>query len=107
MAKINAARPDVVWVGLGMPKQDLWAAKHQDSIEAPVIMAVGAAFDFHADIVRQAPRWLQRSGGEWLFRLIQEPRRLWRRYLIGNTRFLWLVLKHEVLKRPIERRQAG
>jgi N-acetylglucosaminyldiphosphoundecaprenol N-acetyl-beta-D-mannosaminyltransferase len=90
--QINAARPDVVWVGLGMPKQELWAAEFQPRLEAPVILAVGAAFDFHSGTVKQAPRWMQRSGSEWLFRLTQEPGRLWRRYLLGNSRFLWLLL---------------
>jgi N-acetylglucosaminyldiphosphoundecaprenol N-acetyl-beta-D-mannosaminyltransferase len=90
---INAAAPDIVWIGLGMPKQELWAAGHQDHLTAPVLMAVGAAFDFHAGTVRQAPRWMQRSGLEWLFRLVQEPRRLWRRYVLGNARFVWLLAR--------------
>lgn len=94
--RINAAAPDIVWVGLGMPKQELWIAEHQSRLVAPVLMAVGAAFDFHAGIVRQAPPWMQRSGLEWLFRLTQEPRRLWRRYLIGNTRFLWLLARSKM-----------
>jgi N-acetylglucosaminyldiphosphoundecaprenol N-acetyl-beta-D-mannosaminyltransferase len=94
--QINAAAPDIVWVGLGMPKQELWIAAHQGRLTAPVLMAVGAAFDFHAGIVRQAPPWIQRSGLEWLFRLTQEPRRLWRRYLIGNTRFLWLLAQSKL-----------
>jgi N-acetylglucosaminyldiphosphoundecaprenol N-acetyl-beta-D-mannosaminyltransferase len=67
-------------------------ADHQDRLNAPVLLAVGAAFDFHAGTVRQAPRWMQRSSLEWLYRLIQEPRRLWRRYLIGNTRFILYLL---------------
>jgi N-acetylglucosaminyldiphosphoundecaprenol N-acetyl-beta-D-mannosaminyltransferase len=93
---INGARPDLVWVGLGMPKQELWAAEFQPFLDAPVILAVGAAFDFHAGVVKQAPYWIQRSGTEWLFRLMQEPRRLWRRYLLGNSRFLWLLTREYV-----------
>ena len=90
--RINAARPDVVWVGLGSPKQDLWMAAHRERLEAPLLVGVGAAFDFYTGRVRQAPRWMMRIGLEWLFRLFQEPRRLWRRYLLGNPRFVFNVI---------------
>lgn len=90
---INAAAPDIVWVGLGTPKQDYWVGRFSALLEAPALIAIGAAFDIHSGRVRQAPRWIQRSGFEWLFRLIQEPRRLWRRYVIGNPRFIWLLLR--------------
>ncbi len=89
---INDARPDVVWVGLSTPKQERWMAAHQGRITAPVLVGVGAAFDFHAGRKRQAPLWVQRNGLEWLFRLFQEPKRLWRRYLLNNPRFVGLVL---------------
>jgi N-acetylglucosaminyldiphosphoundecaprenol N-acetyl-beta-D-mannosaminyltransferase len=92
-ALINAARPDIVWVGLGTPKQDEWVGRFRPLLEAPVLVAVGAAFDFHAGMVRQAPRWMMRVGLEWFFRLLMEPRRLWRRYLLGNPRFVALVLR--------------
>lgn len=77
---INAVRPDIVWVGLSTPKQERWMAAHRGQIEAPVMIGVGAAFDFLAGTKRQAPLWMQRHGLEWLFRLCAEPRRLWRRY---------------------------
>ena len=77
---INAARPDIVWVGLGAPKQDWWVANHRELLNAPVLIAVGAAFDFHSGRVKQAPKWMQRSGLEWLFRLSQDPKRLATRY---------------------------
>lgn len=77
---INAAKPDIVWVGLSTPKQEYWMASHLDRIEAPVMIGVGAAFDFLAGTKRQAPAWMQKRGLEWLFRLLSEPRRLWRRY---------------------------
>lgn len=77
---INAARPDIVWVGLSTPKQERWMAAHLGRIEAPVMIGVGAAFDFLSGTKPQAPRWMQRSGLEWLFRLATEPRRLWPRY---------------------------
>lgn len=88
---INRSGADIVWVGLGTPKQDLWMASHREHLEAAVLIAVGAAFDFHTGQVRQAPHWMQSAGLEWLFRLFMEPRRLWRRYLIYNPWFLWLV----------------
>lgn len=87
-ARINAAAPDVVWVGIGVPKQEKWMAAMRERLDAPVLVGVGAAFDFHAGLVPQAPAWMQRAGLEWLFRLRQEPRRLWRRYARHNPRFL-------------------
>lgn len=89
--RINAARPDIVWVGLGTPKQERWMAEHLGRVSAPVMISVGAAFDFHAGVKRQAPAWMQRHGLEWLFRLCSEPRRLAHRYFVGNTTFLWLL----------------
>jgi len=87
-ARINAARPDVVWVGIGVPKQEKWMAAMRDRLDAPVLIGVGAAFDFHAGLVPQAPAWMQRRGLEWLFRLMQEPGRLWKRYARHNPRFV-------------------
>jgi len=91
VAAINRARPDCVWIGLGSPKQDLWVADHRDRLDAAAVLAVGAAFDFHAGVKRRAPVWMQRSGTEWLFRLLTEPRRLWRRYTVINVRFVALI----------------
>jgi N-acetylglucosaminyldiphosphoundecaprenol N-acetyl-beta-D-mannosaminyltransferase len=87
-ARINASGADVVWVGTGQPKQEKWMATMRDRLEAPVIAAVGAAFDFHAGTLPQAPSWMQRSGLEWSYRLAREPRRLWRRYAKYNPRFV-------------------
>ena len=89
---INAARPDIVWVGLSTPKQEFWMAKQLGRLEAPVIVGVGAAFDFLAGTKRQAPLWMQRNGLEWLFRLCSEPRRLWRRYAYIVPRFTILAV---------------
>jgi N-acetylglucosaminyldiphosphoundecaprenol N-acetyl-beta-D-mannosaminyltransferase len=91
--RINEAAPDLVWVGLGTPKQEYWMAEHVGRIDAPVLIGVGAAFDFHAGLKAQAPRWMQRSGLEWTFRLASEPRRLWRRYLTNNPAFVALTLR--------------
>ncbi|MCW2987009.1 MAG: WecB/TagA/CpsF family glycosyltransferase [Conexibacter sp.] len=88
VAEINHAKPDVVWVGIGVPKQEKWMAALRDRIDAPVLVGVGAAFDFHAGLVPQAPAWMQSAGLEWLFRLSKEPRRLWKRYLTYNPRFV-------------------
>ncbi|MCV7218144.1 WecB/TagA/CpsF family glycosyltransferase [Mycobacterium crocinum] len=91
-ALIRHSDADVVWVGLGTPKQDFEAARVAEST-CRLAVAVGAAFDFAAGTLRVAPQWMQRAGLEWLFRLASEPRRLWRRYLFGNARFVWAVLR--------------
>ena len=95
---INKVKPDVLFVGLGAPKQERWIWEHKDELQVPVSVGVGAAFDFVAGTVKRAPRWMQKWGLEWLFRVCQEPRRLWRRYLISNSIFLWLVGKELVKK---------
>jgi N-acetylglucosaminyldiphosphoundecaprenol N-acetyl-beta-D-mannosaminyltransferase len=87
-ADIARCRAEVVWVGIGVPRQEKWMARMRPKLDAPVLIGVGAAFDFHAGIVSQAPEALQRLGLEWAFRLSQEPRRLWRRYLRYNPRFV-------------------
>lgn len=96
IAQINEANPDIVWVGLGTPKQDLWMAAHRDQLTAPVLIGVGAAFDFHTGRIPQAPHWMQNAGLEWLFRLWQEPRRLWYRYLVYNPLFITLVVAQQL-----------
>lgn len=90
-AAIRAARPDFVWVGLGAPKQEKWMATASEKLEPAILFGVGAAFDFHAGTVPRAPRWLRGIGLEWLFRLASDPRRLWKRYLVTNTRFVKYV----------------
>lgn len=91
--KINESKPDIVWVGISSPQQDIWIEENGTYLESSVIAGVGAVFNFQAGVVKRCPPWLQKLGAEWLFRLIMEPRRLWRRYLIGNTIFIYLVLK--------------
>jgi len=93
VGRINDSAADIVWVGLGSPKQDFWIARNRDKLNSPVLIGIGAAFDFLAGTKPQAPRWVRAAGLEWLFRLSCEPGRLWRRYLIGNTKFLFLLLK--------------
>ncbi|MCK9602802.1 MAG: WecB/TagA/CpsF family glycosyltransferase [Candidatus Omnitrophica bacterium] len=95
---INNCKADILWVGLGSPKQDIWMHEHRDAIGAPVIIGVGAAFDFLSGLKKQAPRWMQRSGLEWLFRLITEPKRLWKRYLLGNSLFMILIVRGLIRK---------
>jgi len=92
LREINRRKPDILWVGLSTPKQEKLMAEYGPKLEVTLMFGVGAAFDFHAGRVRQAPRWMQRSGLEWLFRLTQEPRRLWRRYLKNNPLFAFRVI---------------
>jgi N-acetylglucosaminyldiphosphoundecaprenol N-acetyl-beta-D-mannosaminyltransferase len=86
--QINASGAHVVWVGTGQPKQERWMHQMRSQLDAPLLVGVGAAFDFHAGIVAQAPAWMQRNGLEWAYRLSREPRRLWRRYATQNPRFV-------------------
>jgi N-acetylglucosaminyldiphosphoundecaprenol N-acetyl-beta-D-mannosaminyltransferase len=90
-AQVKSAQPDIFWVGLSTPKQELFMAQNLDGIAATIMIGVGAAFDFHAGRVRQAPLFMQRNGLEWAYRVYREPRRLWRRYLKNNPLFLWKV----------------
>jgi exopolysaccharide biosynthesis WecB/TagA/CpsF family protein len=94
VARMNEARPDIVWIGLGAPKQERWMADHRDRLNATILIGVGAAFDFHTGRLDRAPYWMQRSGLEWSYRLYKEPRRLWKRYVLGIPRFLLGVLRH-------------
>jgi N-acetylglucosaminyldiphosphoundecaprenol N-acetyl-beta-D-mannosaminyltransferase len=91
--EINDSGAQIVWVGLSTPKQERWMASHIGRLDAPALFGVGAAFDMHAGNLRQAPRWMQRSGIEWLFRLISEPRRLWKRYAVNNPRFVLAIAR--------------
>ena len=90
--QIQESGVKILFVGIGCPKQEKWMAEHKDSINA-VMLGVGAAFDFHTGRVRQAPSWMQKNGLEWLFRLLMEPKRLWKRYAKHNPRFVFLFLK--------------
>ncbi|HET9125833.1 MAG TPA: WecB/TagA/CpsF family glycosyltransferase [Solirubrobacteraceae bacterium] len=103
--EINATDADVVWVGIGVPKQEKWMAAMRERLSAPVLIGVGAAFDFHAGLVPQAPPVLQNAGLEWAYRLAQEPRRLWRRYLRYNPRFV-LALARQVVAHRLDRAGA-
>ncbi|MDD5355733.1 MAG: WecB/TagA/CpsF family glycosyltransferase [Candidatus Omnitrophica bacterium] len=89
--EINNSNSDIVWVGLGSPRQDLWMYEHRDRLNVPVMIGVGAAFDFLAGTKPQAPRWIRNNGFEWLFRLITEPNRLWYRYLVSGSLFIYYV----------------
>lgn len=101
---VNRTRPDVIWVGLGTPRQERFMAQHARSLNAGLLIGVGAAFDFHSGRIRQAPRWIQRSGFEWFFRLCTEPRRLAPRYLKTNPLFIARVLaaKLHLKKYPLD-----
>lgn len=104
IAAISKSDANVVWVGLGMPKQELWMHRAADKLPGVSLLGVGAAFDFLAGKIREAPMWMQRSGLQWLFRLIQEPRRLWRRYLWNNPAFMVLIARQFAATRFSARR---
>lgn len=103
--EINRAEPDILWVGLGHPKQELFMHANQDRIHATIMAGVGAAFDFHSGRKREAPEWMKKSGLQWLHRLLGDPRRLWKRYLIGNSKFLLLLIV-ERFRRGLRRRHS-
>mgnify|MGYP004686182245 CR=1 FL=1 len=94
---INAADPDLLWIGMTAPKQEKWTYSHWNELNIHChVGTIGAVFDFFAGTVERAPIWWQRHGLEWLYRLLKEPKRMWRRYIIGNTLFLWNMLKEKV-----------
>lgn len=95
LAVIRQFNPDVLFIGMTAPKQELWAYEHFKEIQANHICCIGAVFDFYAGTTHRAPKWLITLGLEWLFRFISEPKRLWKRYLIGNTQFIFLILKEK------------
>lgn len=88
---INEAKPDVLWVGLGLPKQERWIAENRAKLKVPIAIGVGAAFGFHSGQVKRVPQWIGDAGFEWLWRLLAEPKKLWRRSLLQGPRFLWLL----------------
>ena len=91
IAQVRDARADILWVGLGTPKQDLFMAEYIHRLPVRLMVGVGAAFDIHTGALQDAPGWMKTAGLQWTHRLVQEPRRLWRRYLINNPKFLWLI----------------
>jgi len=99
-ARINAAKPDIVWCGLGVAKEEYWTNRHLGRLAAPALIGVGAAFDFHSGAKKQAPYWMQRSGLEWLFRTMIEPRRLGPRYLLDNPLFVWRIAMQVLGRKP-------
>ena len=94
---VNEAQPDLLWIGMTAPKQEKWAYSHLPELDVKgYIGTIGAVFDFYAGTVKRAPLWWQKHSLEWLYRLLMEPRRMWRRYVIGNTLFVWNVTKEKV-----------
>jgi len=104
-AKVAAAAPDVLWVGLSTPKQEKWMFAHKDILRVPVMFGVGAAFDMNTGRLKRAPAWMQEHGLEWLFRLIVEPRRLWRRYIINGSKFAWAVCLEHIVPKVLRQEQ--
>lgn len=93
---IKQAKPDILFVGLGAPKQERWIKQYHQELGVPVSMGVGVTFEFIAGIVKRSPKWMQHAGLEWLWRLCMEPRRLWKRYLIDDMPFFWLIVKQKL-----------
>lgn len=106
-AQIRAARADLLLIGMPTPAKEIWCARHRDVLATPVALGVGGAFDVLAGFVRRAPTWMQAAGLEWLWRLAMEPRRLWRRYLVSNTRFAVLLAVAMAQRLPLIRRNPA
>ena len=98
-AEINALQPDFLWVGIGAPKQEMWMWKHQEKIHNTVMLGVGAGFNFFAGTLDKAPEWMEKASLEWLFRLAKEPKRLWRRYILGGFKFLYYSMEDKLRSR--------
>jgi N-acetylglucosaminyldiphosphoundecaprenol N-acetyl-beta-D-mannosaminyltransferase len=96
---IRSTRPDILFLGFGTPAKEYFMHRHYRALDVPFVMGVGGTFDVFAGLVARAPRWMQRAGLEWAFRLGQEPRRMWKRYLIGNTRFTWIIARELLAQR--------
>ncbi len=94
--EINSLEPDFLWVGIGAPKQEKWMRKHQDKIHNTVMLGVGAGFNFFAGTLDKAPVWMEKASLEWLFRLTREPKRLWRRYIVGGIKYIWYTLEAKI-----------
>jgi len=105
--ELRRTRPHILWVGLGAPKQELWMAARAGELNVPVMIGVGAAFDYLAGEIAHAPTFLRHVGLEWLFRLAVEPKRLWRRYLVGNSTFLWLLVRQQLAGAAPPRGRGG
>ncbi len=93
---VNAIRPDVLFIGMTAPKQEKWAYRHFSQLNAGHVDCIGAVFDFYAGTVKRAPQWIINMGLEWFYRLVKEPRRMWRRYIIGNTKFVYFIILEKI-----------
>jgi N-acetylglucosaminyldiphosphoundecaprenol N-acetyl-beta-D-mannosaminyltransferase len=93
---IKEATPDILFVGLGAPKQEKWIYENYQKLNIPISIGIGVSFELVSGMVTRAPQFMQKMGLEWLFRLLMEPRRLWKRYILGNTIFVWLVIKQRL-----------
>ncbi|MEY2414997.1 MAG: N-acetylglucosaminyldiphosphoundecaprenol N-acetyl-beta-D-mannosaminyltransferase [Ilumatobacteraceae bacterium] len=91
--QVRAVQPDLLFLAIPSPRKEFWLAEHLPALGVPFAMGVGGSFDVLAGKVKRAPLWVQRIGCEWVYRLVQEPRRMWKRYLVGNTAFMWLTVK--------------
>ncbi len=107
IAMIRRARPDVLFAAFGSPKQEKWLFRFRDALQVPVSMGIGSTFDYLAGRLRRAPAWMQRAGLEWTYRLAQEPRRLWRRYLLDDPPFVYHIIRQRLMERPVHTVEGG
>ena len=107
VSQIQRTRSDILFIAFGTPKKELWVKRYLADMAVPVVHGVGGSFDVLAGLIPRAPRWMQRTGLEWLFRLAQEPRRMWRRYLVTNTQFITLLAREWVRRLPLRKRADG
>ncbi len=98
--QIRESKPHIVWVGLGTPKQERFMAHYIERLQVPLLVGVGAAFDYHTGRICDCPDWVKRAGMQWLHRLLQDPRRLWKRYLRNNPAFVWNIILQFLKLRP-------
>lgn len=97
-AEINSLRPDFLWVGVGAPKQEMWMWKHREKIHGTVMLGVGAGFNFFSGTLDKAPKWMEKASLEWLYRLVKEPRRLWKRYILGGIKWIYYRIESRLKK---------
>ena len=108
ISAINAAKPDLLWIGMTAPKQEKWAYRYWQELDVRChVGTIGAVFDFYAGTAKRAPIWWQKHSLEWLYRLIKEPRRMWRRYIIGNVKFIRYILKEKSVARNQQSENKG
>jgi N-acetylglucosaminyldiphosphoundecaprenol N-acetyl-beta-D-mannosaminyltransferase len=107
LTRVRESKPHILWVGLSTPKQERFMTQYMDRLRVPLLVGVGAAFDYHTGRIRDCPNWIKRAGLQWLHRLLQDPRRLWKRYLFNNPAFAWKIALQMLKLRQYPRNPRG